>query len=208
MTFDGNNLVLPATFLGGFPGQAVGTHTELVLLLTGDAVHLAQHFRGQAHHVGGLGGDLGDLRVDVHTVIHGHVTHVLHTTDDEHVAVAGLDGLGGGVQRLHGRATQTVHGLGSAGARQAGQHGDVTGDVHALFFGLVYTAPDHIFGLLDVPVGVTLHERFHQQGRQFFGTHVTELAITALAHGSTDRIDDNYVIGIQAHFYNSCQSVA
>ena len=136
-------------------------------------------------------------------MIHGHVTHVLNTTDHEGVAVTGHDGLGGSVQRLHGRTTQTVHCLGCAGARQAGQHGDVTGDVHALFFGLVYTAPDLIFGLLNVPARVTLHERLYQLGRQFLGTHVTELAITALAHGSTDRVDDDYVIRIQAHFYIS-----
>ena len=57
----------------------------------------------------------------VKTVGHGNVTHVLNTTHEEHIAVASLDRLGGGVDRAHGRTTQTVHGLRSRLMRDAGQ---------------------------------------------------------------------------------------
>src|SRR5690606_5408454 len=133
----------------------------------------------EAHHVAGLGAVLGDFRVDVNAVVHGNVAHVLDAADDEDVTVAGHDGLGGGVQRLHGGAAQAVDGLGGAGARHVGQHGDVAGNVHALFQGLVDAAPDHVFGGGHVPVGVARFQRFHQGGGQFFSAHVTELAVTA-----------------------------
>ena len=81
--------------------QAVRTLTEGILLLAADAVHLAQHFGGQTHHARGLGGVQGQVRVRIDAVHHADVAHVLHTTDDEYVAVAGLDGLHGGVQGAH-----------------------------------------------------------------------------------------------------------
>src|SRR5690606_488793 len=49
------DFVLELTFQRGFVSQTVRTSTELILLLTGNTVHFAQHFCSQTHHVGGLG---------------------------------------------------------------------------------------------------------------------------------------------------------
>ena len=205
VTFDGNDFILPAAFNGGFPGQTVGTGTELVHLLAGNTVHATEHFCRQTHHVGGLGYILGHLGIQVDAVHHADMAHVLHTADHEHIAVTGLDGLGSAVQCLHGRTTQTIHGLAGDSARQVRQDGDVAGDVHALLQGLVYTAPDHVFGFRHVPVRVTLLQAVDQLSRQFFSAYVTVLSILGFTHRGTDSVDNHCVSWIQTHF---CVSLA
>src|SRR5690606_31194410 len=98
VAFDRHDFIFPAALLRRFPGFLVRAYAELVLLLAADAVHAAEHFGGQAHHVGGLGGVLAGFRVQVDAVHHADVAHVLHTTDHEHITVAGHDALGGNVQ--------------------------------------------------------------------------------------------------------------
>ncbi len=101
--------------------QLVGTQTEGILLLAGDAVHFAEHFRGQAHHAGGLGGVQGHVRVRVNAMHHADMAHVLDTADDEHITVIGHDCLSSRVQCAHGRSTKTTDRLGSRGVRDLGQ---------------------------------------------------------------------------------------
>src|SRR5690554_4009636 len=199
VTFNRNDFVLEAAFNSGFMGQAMGTGTELILLLTGNTVHLGQHFRGQAHHVGRLGGVLGRSRVVVEAFSHGHVPHVLDTTYHEHVAVTGLDRLGGSVDGAHGGTTQTVNGLGSRLVRDTGQQGNLPCHVKALLFSLVYTAPDYIFYFFRIELRVALKQCFNQRSRQSLGANVAETAVFGTTHRSPHAIDDDNVSRIKAH---------
>ncbi len=65
MAFDADDLVVEATVLLGSMSTLVGAHSEGVLILAGDAVHLAQELSGQAHHHGRLGGVLAGRRIDI-----------------------------------------------------------------------------------------------------------------------------------------------
>ncbi len=55
MTFHRDDFIPEVALDRGLVRQLMRTSTELILLLTGDAVHLAEHFSSQAHHAGGLG---------------------------------------------------------------------------------------------------------------------------------------------------------
>ena len=139
-----NDFILELAFDGGFVRQAVRTLTEGVLLLAADAVHLAQHLGGQAHHHSGFRGVLAGRGIDVNAVGHRHVFHVLDAADDVEIPHTGLDIGRGDMQRAHGRAAQAVDGLRRYRARNAGHDGGVTRNVHRLFKRLVNTAPNHV----------------------------------------------------------------
>src|SRR5690606_2492637 len=121
------------------------------------------------------------------------ISHVLHTTYHEEVTLAGHDGLGRSVDSRHGRTTQTVDRLRRRSMGNAGQQGDLTGNVEALLQGLVYTAPDHIFHFVRVQLLVTLEQRLDQRGRQSLCTHVTEHAALRAAHRCSHTVDNNDV---------------
>src|SRR5690554_4666224 len=199
VAFNRNDFVLEAAFEGGFVGQAMGTGTELILLLTGDTVHLGQHFRGQAHHVGRFCGVLGGSRVVVKAGGHGHVAHVLYATNHEHIAVTGHDGLGRSVDGAHGRTTQTVNGLGCRLVRDTGQQGNLPGHVKALLVGLVHTAPDYVFYFFRVELRVALKQCFNKRSGQSLGAYVAETAVFGTTHRSPHAIDDDNVSRIKAH---------
>src|SRR5690554_3480541 len=199
MTFNRNDFVLEAAFNGSFVSQAMGTGTELILLLTGNAVHLRQHFCSQAHHVGGLGSVLGRSRVVVKAGSHGYVAHVLDPTHHEHIAVASLDSLGSCVDGAHGGTTQTVNGLGSRLVRDTGQQGNLPRHVKALLFSLVYTAPDYVFYFFRIELRVALKQCFNQRSRQSLGANVAETAVFGTTHRSPHAIDDDNVSRIKAH---------
>jgi hypothetical protein len=94
----------------GYVGELVGAQAERVLGFAGNAVHLAEHFRSQAHHARGFRRVQRHVRVRVNAVHHADVAHVLHATDHEYITVAGHDRLGGSVQRAHRRTTQPADG--------------------------------------------------------------------------------------------------
>ena len=72
----------------------------------------AQHLGGQAHHARGLGDTFGQARMEINTMIHRHMPHVLNTTNDEYIALANHDGAGCMMQCIHGRTTEAVDGGG------------------------------------------------------------------------------------------------
>ncbi len=96
-----DDFVLEIALHGRLMRQTVRTHTERVLCLTGDAMHLAEHLGGQPHHPRSLGRVQRHVRVRIDTVHHADVAHVLDTTDDEDVTVVAHDRLSCGVQRTH-----------------------------------------------------------------------------------------------------------
>ena len=176
------DFVLELTFQRGFVSQTVRTGTELILLLTGNTVHFAQHFCGQTHHVGGLGRVLGSFRVVIEAVLHVDVAHVLHTTHYEHITVTGHDGLSGSMNSRHRRTTQTVNSQGAGFFRHHSHQTDLTGYVEALLQSLVYTAPDNVFNQRRVHARVTLKQSIDQVGRNCLCPYVAEYATFGTTH--------------------------
>src|SRR5690606_21950783 len=170
-------------------------------------MHLAEHFRGQAHHAGSLGGIQRQRRVRIHTVHHADVTHVLHTTNNEHITVTGHDRLGGGVQRAHGGATQPADSLRRAGVRNRGHQGGHAGDVPALLQGLVHTAPDDIFHFCRIDLRVALEQPGDQLGGQGLGTDIAVHPALGSAHGGAAKVDNYNVSSIEAHKFTLALSV-
>src|SRR5690554_3969836 len=162
-------------------------------------MHLGEHFRGQAHHVGRFRGVLGSRRVVVEAFGHGYMPHVLNTTDHEHITVTGHDGLGSSMDSAHGRTTQTVYSLGSRLVRDTGQQRNLPSHVKALLFSLVYTAPDNIFYFFRVELRVALEQCVDQRSRQRLRTHVAETTVFGTTHRSPHAIDDDNVSRIKAH---------
>src|SRR5690606_28224523 len=196
-----DNFILEQAFDGRLVRQAVRAFTEGVLLLAGDAVHLAEHFGGQAHHAGRLGGVQRQLRVRVDAMHHADVAHVLDTTDDEHVAIAGHDRLSGSVQRAHRRTAQAADGLRGAGVRNAGQQRSHAGDVPALLQGLVDAAPDHIFHFCRVDLRVAREHAFDQLRGHGLGAGVAVHAALGTTHRGTAEVDNDDVSRIKAHIF-------
>ncbi|MNZ71388.1 hypothetical protein D3C78_897480 [compost metagenome] len=197
-----DDLVLELAFDRRLVGELVRTQAEQVLLLTGDAVHLAEHLGSQAHHPGSLGSVQGQVRVGVHAMHHADVPHVLDTTDHEHVAVAGHDRLGGGVQRAHRRAAQAADGLGGRGVRDLGHQRRHAGDVPALLQGLVDAAPDHVLDFFGVDLAVALQQLADQVRRHVFSTGVAVHATLGAAHRGATEVDNHHVSWIEAHINN------
>src|SRR5690554_2146719 len=135
----------------------------------------------------------------VETFRHGYVTHVLHTTNHKHIAVAGHDGLSCRMDCTHGRSTQTVYSLGCRLMRDTGQHRNLPRHVKALLLGLVYTAPNHIFNFFWVELRVAFEKCIDQRGRQGLRTHMAETTIFGTTHWSPHAIDDDNVSRIKAH---------
>ena len=199
MALDADDLVIEAAFIGGGLGTLVRAHAELILLLTTHAMHLAEQFRGQAHHHRRLGCVLAGRRVDVDPVCHRHVLHVLDTANDIEVSHAGLDVGGGDMQGTHRGTTQAVDRLRRYGARNAGHDGGITRDVHGLLQGLVDAAPDDVVDLGRHQAGIAIEQRLHHRGGQILGAHMSEGAILGLGHGGTHAIDDYHISRIQIH---------
>src|SRR5476651_1603972 len=201
ITLHRDDLILELAFHGGLVGQLVGTHAKGILLLAGDAVHLAEHFRGQAHHARGFRRVQRHVRVRIDTVHHADVAHMLDAADDEDVTVASHDRLGGGVQRAHGRATQAADGLAGSGVRDLGHQRRHAGDVPALLQGLVHTAPDHVFDFVRVDLDVAFQQFADQVRRHVLGAGVAVHAALGAAHRSTTEVDNHDVSRIQAHTF-------
>src|SRR5690606_12847635 len=158
-----------------------------------------EHFRGQPHHPRGLGGVQGHVWVRIDAVHHADVTHVFHTTDDEYIAVAGLDGLHGSVQRTHRRTAQAADGLRGAGVRNLGHQRRHAGDVPALLQSLVDAAPDHVFDFGRVDLVVTVQQLTDQVCRHVLGTGIAVHAALRAAHRGAAEIDNNRVSRIKTH---------
>ncbi|MNC35035.1 hypothetical protein D3C75_835000 [compost metagenome] len=202
-----DDLILELAFDRRLVGELVRTQAEQVLLLTADAVHLAEHFGGQAHHARGLGSVQRHVRVRIDTVHHADVAHVLDTTDDEHVAVAGHDRLGGGVQRAHRRAAQAADGLRRGGVRDLGHQRGHAGDVPALLEGLVDAAPDHVLDFFRVDLVVAFQQLADQVRRHVFGAGIAVHATLGAAHRRATEVDNHHVSWIQAHIFSRSLSL-
>ncbi|MNF55961.1 hypothetical protein D3C84_374370 [compost metagenome] len=183
-------------------GELVGAHAKGVLLFASDAVHLAQHFRGQAHHARGFRRVQRHVRVRIDTVHHAHVAHMLDATNHEDVTITGHDRLRSSVQSAHGRATQAADGLAGRGVRDLGHQRRHARDVPALLQGLVHTAPDHVFDFVRVDLDVTFQQFADQVRRHVFGAGVAVHAALGAAHRSTTEVDNHDVSWIQAHKYS------
>src|SRR3989344_3315066 len=197
-----DDFILELAFHGRLVGELVGTQAERILGFAGNAVHLAEHFRGEAHHARGFCRVQRHVRVGIDTVHHADVAHVLHATDHEYITVAGHDRLGSRVQCAHRRTTQAADRLGGRGVRDLGQQGGHAGDVPALFQGLVDTAPDHVFDFVRIDLDVTLQQFADQVRRHVFGAGVAVHAALGAAHRRATEVDNHDVSWIQAHKYS------
>ena len=101
VTVHWNDFVFEVTVQSRSVSTTVGTRSELILLLTGNTVHFAQHLSSQTHHVRRFSRVLRRFWVVVETVLHVHVTHVFNTTYNEYIAVAGLNRLSRSVDCRH-----------------------------------------------------------------------------------------------------------
>ncbi|MNN37996.1 hypothetical protein D3C81_1519700 [compost metagenome] len=162
-------------------------------------MHLAEHFRSEAHHPGSLGGVQGQVRVGIYAVHHADVAHVLDATDHEHVAVAGHDRLGGGVQRAHRRTAQAADGLRRRGVRDWRHQRGHAGDVPALFQGLVDAAPDDVLDFFRIDLVVALEQLGDQVRGHVFSTGVAVHATLGAAHWCATEVDNHHVSWIEAH---------
>ncbi len=208
MAFQPDDLLGKTSFHGCRVGTAVGAGGKLVLLLTADAVQLAEHLGGQPHHAGGFRHRLGHAGVEVDAVAHRHVTHVLDAANDEDIPITYLNGARGIMQRLHTRAAQAVDGNRPHLLRNAGQQRGVAGDVEALLQGLLHAAPVDILDLVRVEVGVAQQDGFHQVRGQVFCTHVAEGAALGPAHRGPDTVDNDYVFHEWISFPQSVEGFA
>ena len=103
-----------------------------------------------------------------------------------------------GMDRLHGRTAEPVHGLARHGMRQAREQRRVAADVEALFLGLLYATPDHVLDVFRVDRRIAFQQRLHQGRGQLFGTGVTEHAALGAAHRGAYRVNDNDVFHVNA----------
>ena len=115
-------------------------------------------------------------------MLHVHVTHVFNTTNNEYIAVTGLNGLSRSVDSRHCRTTQTVNSLSTRFFRHNSQQTDLTCNVEALFQSLVYTAPDNVFNQSRVNARVTFEQCVDQICRNGFRTYVAEYATFGTTH--------------------------
>ena len=74
---------------------------ELILHFAADAVQTRQHFRGQPHHAGGFRHITAEARMEIDTVAHWHMAHVLNAANQAGLRIAGHNGPGSIMQRLH-----------------------------------------------------------------------------------------------------------
>ncbi len=137
---------------------------------------------------------LGSSRVQVDTVHHTYMAHMLYTTDDKNITLVGCNLCSCCMNGLHGRTTQTVNGLTGNSFWKVRQQSNITGNIHTLFKGLVYTAPDHVFNFIRVEF-VTYHQCTDKFSRHV-GTYIAEHTIFRFAHGCTYTINNHNVTWI------------
>ena len=181
MTVHRDDFVFEIAVQGRCVSTTVRTRCELVLLLTRNTVHFAQHFSRQTHHVRRLSRVLRRFRVVVETVLHVHVAHVLNTTNNEYISIASLNRLSSRVDSRHCRTTQTVNSLSTRFFRYYGHQTNLTSNVKALLQSLVYTAPDNIFNQRRVNTGALEHS-VDQICRNGLCTYVTEYTTFGTTH--------------------------
>src|SRR5690606_31119573 len=86
-----------------------------------------------------------------------------------------------GMNRLHRRTTKTVYSLTCNSFWQVSKQCDVTRNVHALFQGLVYTAPDHVFNFVYIKL-VTSNQCTNEFSRQAVSTYIAEHTVFGFTH--------------------------
>ena len=130
MAFNIDNFIIEVALLHRRLSALVGTHAKLVLLFSGNAVHFAQQFSGQAHHHRRFGRVFAGCRVDVNAVSHGYVLHMLHATDDKEITHARFDIGRRDMQRRHRRTAQTVDRLRRYRTGNTGHNRRVASNIH------------------------------------------------------------------------------
>ncbi len=159
---DGDNLVVELA--GGLRGFALllGGDGKLVLLLAGNAPHVANVLSGGAHVVVVVCVPQAVLDHGVHQLLVAHAGapagigshvgssgHVLRAAADHHVGVAGQNGACTLDDRLHTGAADHAHGVGGNGIGNAGLDGHLPGHVLAQACGEDAAEHDliHLLGL-------------------------------------------------------------
>ena len=157
--------------------------SEFVLLLARDLVHTSQHLGSNTHHHGSLGCITTDRWIDIETVKHGHMLHVLNPAHHKDVAIAGHDALGSGMQCAHGRAAQTTDCLRSYVFRQSCEQTNTTRYIEPLLQCLVDAAPDYVFDFTAIHFRVSDKQRINQRRRQVLCADIDKATTLGSSHG-------------------------
>ncbi len=171
---DRGDEVVVEPLVPGRGGEVVRVRGELVLLLAGHAVLLAQPLGGLTQRDGPLRrhglvhqapaqrggrqghvpGRVGLLRLGQHPRGTGHG---LGAADEHQLGVAGVDLPGGDDRRVQGRAAEPVDRGAGDRDRQSREQGAHPGDVAVLLAGAVGVAEHHLVDPLHVELRGTLH---------------------------------------------------
>ena len=88
MTRCWNEFIRPSLVLRRVSCFAVRCQRKLILTISAYTIKFTEHFSRETHHSGGFGSVDRKGRIDVHTVSHRYMPHVLDTADNEYVTIA------------------------------------------------------------------------------------------------------------------------
>ena len=161
---------------------------ELLLLVTGDLELVGQILGGLTHadvvaHLGELGMEGGI------EAAHGDGEHVLDTDRDAALDVAGKDGLGELVHRVHGGAAEPIHHLAAGLLGDAGQQSDAAGHEHSLGVLGEGAAEHDILDGIARQIGLPVEQGDDDLCREIVGSDSNQISVLH-PHGAANGIDD------------------
>ncbi len=157
---------------------------ERILLFAGNPVHLRKELGGHAHMQRPLRRDRVETRVDVESMIHGKVMHVLESPGDLDVLSSSRDGVDRLVQRLQAAPAKPVHGRAGRRRRKSSHQRDDARNVHALLTRLLRVPEDHVLHKIRVDPG-SLEESLYAGDGQIVAADISKNA--ALGVRAADR---------------------
>ncbi len=187
---DRHDFITEAPRVDGGDGAAMAFRREGVLVGPRDVIFLGDVFGGLAHAIGVI--HLGQLRIDEapaqRRILQLHLAtrerrlrlaqherrprHAFDAASQPYLALACLDGMRSGVDRLQARAAEPVHRLPGDRRWQPGQQQRHAGDVAIILARLVRAAHHHIFDGLGrdarAPDSLGKHERAQVIGTAIF----------------------------------------
>src|SRR6266545_4977735 len=179
---------------------------ELILVFAADVIFVRDVFRGLAvvDQRVELGHPLVGKAPAERAVIHLHVAalkrarrfahyprasrHALDAAGDEQIAVVGLDGAAGLVDRFESGTAQAVHRRPRDRVGQAGEQGSIARDIARVFAGLVGTAEINVFDFIFVDAGLFNHLGDDIRG-EIIGADIFQYAAVA-SHWRAHSFDD------------------
>ncbi len=191
MTFNRDDLVFPKALFLGFGSAQMRAKCELVLIFARDLVHARKKLGRQTHAARAFSHDMVHRWIEIHSVSHRHVAHVLDAANEIHIAEAGNDVGCRGMKRGHRRAAEAIDRLGAHAFWKTCEKRREPSDVVALLEGLLHAAPDHVVDLFWIELGIAFHQRAHQMSRKLFRANVTIHSAFRAAHRGTDGINYN-----------------